>query len=171
MKMTIFEIATAIADKVNDILDALLDRTDADEINALYVELDDLYETRSEKLESYVHVIKNADAAAEACKKEANLFYAKSKAYENLSRRLKDTLLQDLTHHDEKRTTVGNFSLARQKSPPRVLVFVDPSELPTEYQRVTIEADKTALKKALKVNGGIDGVALEESEHIRIRVK
>jgi len=169
--MTIFDIANAIADKVNDILDAVLDREDTETIDDLYAELDGLYETRAEKLESYVHVIKNAEAAAKACKDEANAFYAKSKAYENLSRRLKDTLLHDLTLHGEKSCDAGRFNVARQKSPQRVVVRIPASDLPTEYQRVTIEADKTALKHALKANGGIDGVQLEDSEHIRIRVK
>lgn len=171
MKTTLFQLTARIADKVNDILDAVFDRYDTETIDGLYAELDALYETRSEKLESYVHVVKNAEAAAKACKDEANAFYAKSKAYENLSRRLKDTLLHDLKHHGEKSATAGSFKIARQKSPPRVVVRIPASDLPTEYQRVTIEADKTALKHALKANGGIDGVQLEDSEHIRIRVK
>ena len=171
MKMTIFDIAKAIGDKVNEILDAVLDRETDEAIDVLYDELDSLYETREAKLESYVHVVKNAEAAAQACKDEANAFYAKSKAYENLARRLKDTLLGDLIHHDERSAPAGAFKIGRQKSPPRVLVLIDPSELPAEFQRVTVEADKTALKAAIKENGGIDGVALEESEHVRIRVR
>ena len=115
-----FDIAIAIADKVNEIIDAVMERSEKETIDSLYTELDGLYESREAKLESYVHVIKNAEAAAKACKEQANEFYAKSKALDGLARRLKETLLGDLTQHGEKTANAGLFKITRRKSPASV---------------------------------------------------
>ena len=167
---TLFQLTDAILDIVDDIVDASI-AGDEEELNALYDELSTHYGKRAEKHEGYVHVIKNAEATAKACKAQAAAFYARAKALENLSRRLKDTLRADLEQHGETRTTAGNFKVARQNGQPRVVLSIEASELPTDYQRVTIEADKTALKDALKSGEVVDGVALEDTEHLRIRVK
>ena len=168
--LTLFQLTDTITALVDDIVDAQI-AGDEEELNALFDELATLYGARSEKHEAYVHVIKNAEATAKACRAEAAAFTARGKALENLSHRLKDTLLSDLHQHGEERTTAGNFRLARQNGQPRVVVGIPPEELPTDYQRVTIEADKTALSDALKHGEQVDGVALEETEHLRIRVR
>ena len=169
--LTLFDLTEAIGDIVDDLVDALI-VGDTEAVESLFDELDSLYERRSEKHEGYVHVIKNAEAAADACYKEANAFYARNKALKGLASRLKDTLMADLHQHGERRTTAGKFSIARQKnSQPSVILNISAEALPTEFQRLTIEADKTALKDALKDGTEIDGVSLETGEHIRIRVK
>ena len=168
--LTLFELTDAITDLVDDIIDALI-AGDTEAVETLFDELDSLYERRSEKHEGYVHVIKNAEAAAEACYKEATAFYARNKALKGLATRLKDTLMADLHQHGETRTDAGNFKIARQKnSQPSVILNIAAEALPTEFQRRTIEADKTALKDALKNGEVIDGVSLETGEHLRIRV-
>ena len=84
---------------------------------------------------------------------------------------MKDTLLADLQQHGERRTTAGNFKIARQKnSQPSVILNIEAEALPTEFQRLTIEANKEALKEALNNGTEIDGVALVTGEHIRILV-
>ena len=169
--LTLFDLTDAITDIVDDLVDALI-ANDTEEVESLLDALDSLYGARSEKHEGYVHVIKNAETASAACKAEANAFYARAKALENLSRRLKETLLADLQQHGERRTTAGNFKIARQKnSQPSVIVSIDAADLPVDFQRLTIEAEKTALKDALKHGETIDGVSLETGEHLRIGVK
>ena len=169
--LTLFELTDAITDIVDDIVDAMI-AGDTEEVDTLIDELDSLYEHRSEKHEGYVHVIKNAEAAADACYKEATAFYARNKALKGLATRLKDTLMADLQQHGEKSTTAGTFKIARQKnSQPSVILNIDADALPTEYQRITIEANKEALKAALTDGTDIDGVALVTGEHIRFRVK
>ena len=137
----------------------------------LYAELDALYGARSEKHEGYVHVIKNAENAAEACKAEAEVFAKRSRALSNLATRLKETLRDDLEQHGENATTAGRFQIRRQNGQPRVIVHVDPSELPMRYQRLIVEVDKTALRDALKSGDTIEGAELKSTEHVRIRVK
>lgn len=168
--LTLFQLTDTISNIVDDIIDADI-AGDDEELKALFDELESLYGARSEKHEGYVHVIKNAEATAKACRAEAAAFAARGKALENLSKRLKDTLLADLHQHGETTARAGKFRIARQAGQPRVVVRVEASELPDDYQRVSIEADKTALKDALKHGEAIDGVELEDTEHIRIRVK
>ena len=168
--LTLFQLTDTISNIVDDIVDADI-AGDEEERHALLEELATLYGARSEKHEGYVHVIKNAENTAKSCKAEAHAFLARAQALLNLSRRLKDTLLSDLHQHGEQRTDAGKFQIARQNGQKRIVVGIPPEELPTDYQRVTIEADKTALKTALSNGEKVDGVALEDTEHLRIRVK
>jgi len=169
--LTLFQLTAEIADIVDDIVDAMI-CGDTETVDGLMETLASLYDARQAKHEGYVLVIKNAEAAAEACYQEANAFYARNKALKGLATRLKDTLIADLQQHGEKSTTAGKFKIARQKnSQPSVILNIEAEALPTDYQRITIEADKTALKDALKDGTEIDGVELRTGEHIRIRVK
>ena len=168
-RLTLFELTDTIMTIIDDIVEADL-AGDTEELDSLYDELDTHYIARSEKHEGYVHVIKNAEAAVDACKAEAASFTARAKALEALSRQLKENLRIDLEEHGEKTATAGKFKITRQNGTQRVVLSIEPSELPTDYQRVTIEANKTELKNALKNGTAIDGVELEDTEHVRIRV-
>ena len=168
--LTLFELTASILQIIDEIVDAEI-ANDTEQLHALYAELDTHYANRSEKQGGYVHVIKNAEITAKACKAEAQEFMARSKALENLTARLKETLRLDLQQHGETSTTAGKFKIARQNGPPRVVIEIPVSELPVPYQRVSIEADKTALKDALKNGEDVEGVAFEATEHIRIRVR
>lgn len=168
--LTLFQLTDTITNIVDDIVDAEL-AGDTDEVDALFSELDTHYDARSEKHEGYIHVIKNAENAAEACKTEAETFAKRATALKNLSGRLKETLRADLEKHGETHTTAGRFKIARQNGQARVVILVDPSDLPSEFQRVTVEPDKSALKDALKTGDVVEGVELEPTEHVRIRVK
>ena len=169
--LTIFQLRAEIGEIIDDIIDAEI-AGDTDEVDALHAELDKLYDARTTKHEGYVHVIKNALNTAKGCKAEADFFDKRATALNNLAKRLKDTLKDDLIAHDEKSVTAGKFRIARQKnSQPTVNVFIDAEDLPADYQNVTIEADKTALKQAIKNGAEIDGVEIETGEHVRIRAK
>lgn len=169
--LTLFQLNDEMIDLIDDIIEAMI-TGDTDLVDELMETLANLYAARAEKHEAYVHVIKNAEAAAEACYREANGFYARNKALKGLAKRLKDTLMSDLQQHGENSTTAGTFKIARQKnSQPSVILNIEADALPTEYQRITIEADKEALKDALNSGEAIDGVALVTGEHVRIRIK
>ena len=102
--LTLFELTASILQIIDEIVDAEI-ANDTEELQALYAELDTHYSNRSEKQAGYVHVIKNAEITAKACKAEAQAFMARSKALENLTARLKETLRLDLEQHGEKSTT------------------------------------------------------------------
>ena len=169
--LTIFQLQAEIGEIIDEIIDAEI-AGDTDAVDALLAKLDTLYASRSIKHEGYVHVIKNALNTAKGCKAEADFFAKRATALNNLAKRLKDTLKDDLVHHGEESVKAGKYRITRQKnSQPTVNVRIPDEDLPSEYQSVTIEADKTALKKALQNGKEIDGVDLETGEHVRIRAK
>lgn len=146
---------------IKDLIDAQI-AGDADEIQALMEKLDTLYSQRTEKHEGYIHVIRNAQAEAQALR-------ARATALTNLAKQLKGTLLDDMIQHGEKGTNAGKFRLSRRNGPPRVVLHIDAVELPEKYWRIT--ADKTALSRALRTGEAIQGVELERNEYIAITVK
>ena len=50
-----------------------------------------------------------------------------------------------------------------------VTISVDPQALPAQYQRLTIDADKAALKAACQAGAQIDGVDLVSKRGVRWR--
>lgn len=169
-KLTLFDLTAHITEIIDDIVVAY-EIGNPELADELFDELAQLHLQRNDKLEGYVHVIKNSQIAADAAKAEAAAFAKRARALEALATRLKKTLLEDLVHHDEKSSNAGRFKIARQAGAPRVAVTIPAGDLPEEYQRVTVDADKTALKTALKQGEQIEGVTLELTEHLRIRAK
>ena len=113
---------------------------------------------RSEKHEGYIHIIRNAQAEAQALRTRAS-------ALTKLAKQLRGTFLDDMIQHGEKQTNAGKFRLSRQNR-ARVVLHIDAGDLPEEYWRIT--ADKNALRRALSGGEVIEGVELEPTEHVRI---
>lgn len=57
----------------------------------------------------------------------------------------------------------------RKSTAVEILQRVKPTDLPLEYQRVTVAADKSALKKALEAGEEIDGVSLLTRHNLQIK--
>lgn len=57
----------------------------------------------------------------------------------------------------------------RKSTAVEILERVKPTDLPLEYQRVTVAADKSALKKALEAGEEIDGVSLLTRHNLQIK--
>ena len=168
---TLFELTDKIKAIVADIVEADIGG-DEDEVQALIEELDTLYDAKESKRQGYVHVIKNSLASAVNHKGVAEDFEARAKAHTNLAKRLKERLLFDMQENDEQAVPAGDFKVARQRnSQPSVVLSIEAEDLPSEYQQVTVNPDKDALKYALKRGEVIDGVDLETGEHIRIYVR
>ena len=163
MKMTLYEINTALEEVVDDLLDC-----DEAESEALLAELDALLEARDAKHEAYSHMIRNSEAHAKALKAEAKAFADRAKAQENLAARLKKALLADLQDSGEISVKAGRWKIRRQVSPPQVVVDIDPRDLPAEFMKVGVLPDRTALKHALQSGETIEGTRLERGEHVRI---
>ena len=168
---TLFDLTKEIKAIILDIVDAEI-AGDKDEVKALMAELDEFYDARESKHEGYVKVIKNSLAGAENHQSVSDEFGKRATALKNLAKRLKETLLDDMEQHGEEAVPAGIFKIARQQnSVPTVNVLIPDEDLPAEYQNVTVEADKTALRRAIKNGTEIDGVDMEYGEHVRIRAK
>ena len=123
------------------------------------------------KLGNYAKYIQNLDTLKNGVELKIKEFTRRKNAITRTAEWLKENLSAYLRVHGMHSVSAGAFKIAKQKnSQPSVILNISAEALPTEFQRITIEADKTALKLALKNGTEIDGVSLETGEHLRIRV-
>lgn len=123
------------------------------------------------KIENYIKAIRNADADAEAYKAEAAAFKAKADRAANTSATLKATVLAALRSREIDKQQFGLFKASVRRS-EKVLVAEDMiPALPDQYKRVktTVEADKTAIKEALKAGETIDGAEIIDNYSLQIK--
>ena len=166
---TLFEISQEIEQIISELIDAENEK-DTALIETLTEELIETLDKHEQKYESYIFVIKNATAAAEANQKVAAEFQAKARAQKRLAKNLKDRLHGDMILHGTERADAGMFSIRRQKnSAPSVEINVPVDHLPTRFWKV--EPDTEHIRYALKNGEVIEGVELTIGEHIRITLK
>ena len=129
-------------------------------------QVDELVMAREEKIEGCLLFVKNKLAEAEALKAEIEKLTARMKAAKNKADWCKEYVRLEL--NGEKFST-AKVAVSYGKSK---LVHIDEeSALPEEFVRtkVTVEADKVALKKALEAGVVIPGVELIEKQTLRIK--
>ena len=146
----------------------LIDTEEYDEDMLMEI-LEELNDDIEVKAEGYAKVMKNLSAEAEALKKEEERLYARRKAKENAVSRMKKSLQEAMEATGKTKFKTELFSFNIQANAPSVMLHKDPVEIPAEYQKVTIEADKTAIKEALKRGEQLDFASLEQSASLRIR--
>jgi hypothetical protein len=110
--------------------------------------------------------IKNLRAQAEALKQEKLRLQRRQQAAERTVERLNAYLQQFVepgTRIQDSRAAIG------WRKSEAVVCSADPASLPSEYQRVKVEADLSAIRSALKAGEEIAGAALENRNSIQIR--
>ena len=163
---TLFDISDEMKSILAELTDAQYER-DHERIEELTNELIEIIEMHSNKYEATVHVIKDAINTAKGNQEIADQFQAKATANNNLAKRLKTKLLEDMKMHGLTKVVAGIFSVRTQKnSVPTLTVNVPPEELPEQFQKV--EADNDELRAALSSGTEVKGVTLVKGEHIRI---
>ena len=134
---------------------------DASDIEALQIQ-------RDEKIENIALFIKNLKAEAEAIKAEKMNLAKRQQTAENRAEWLKQYLTKCL---DGEKFKTAKVAISYRKS--QTVEFIDGfnvNQLPEQFQRkVEPEADKTALKDALKEGKEIYGVYLEDHTNTIIK--
>lgn len=131
-------------------------------------ELLDLKGDLTNKLINYGKFLKNTQSDIDGLEAEIKRLTAKKKALTNRADILKENMRVAMLTHDIDKIDDPIMPVQLILNPPSVRLDIDPKHLPIEYQKVKVEADKTALSKALKGGAVIDGVVLEQKQHIRI---
>lgn len=148
--------------------DAILACIDQETGDILDVEkLDALEMEREKKISNTACFIKNLRAEAEAIKAEKMKMADRQKSKENLADRLEGYLeryLGGLTFEDERCAISYRKSTSTQ-----IAEDLDLSTLPDGFKKIKIEADKTAIKKALQSGEKIEGCTLVEKNNIQIK--
>lgn len=154
--MTLYEIDRAIMDCIDQETGEILD----------FVKLDQLTLDRESKIESVALAYKNAVSEAAALKAEKEAFAEREKRAKNRAESLKAYLDYALNGTPFKTTKVD----VRYRKSEAVVVECDAASLPVEYQTVKApEANKTAIKAALKAGQEIPWCHIETRANISIK--
>lgn len=154
--MKLYEIDAKIMECINDETGEILD---SELLQSLEMQ-------RDEKIENVGLWIKNLAAEADAIKAEKNNLAAREKTARNKIERLKEYLAYAL---DGEKFKTARLSVSYRRSES---VKVDPAALDTlsdKYVKITREANKTALKDALKSGENIAGVSIEQKQSVIIK--
>ena len=128
-------------------------------------QLDKLYMEKEEKLENIALWIKDLKAEAEALKAEKMAFAERQKVAENKMESLKKYLVYAL---DGKAFKSTRASVSFRKS--QAVEITDIYKLDENYLRYKEpEADKTAIKEALKAGKTVAGATLVENTSVIIK--
>lgn len=134
-----------------------------------FEKLDELTIERDSKIENLALWVKNLEADAQAYKAEKDSFAQKQKVAENKAKSIKEYLSRYLGGNAFKTTRV-NVGFRKSES-----VDVFSMEALMEYGNADYlkykdpEADKTAIKNAIKAGANIPGCVLVEKQNIQIK--
>lgn len=152
-----------------DELSAMEDGEWTPELEALAV---DLLEQLVQKADAFGGYVRELEAREELLEQEIRRLQDRKKRVANRLTWMKAYGCSVLQRIGRPRIEGTRFTLALQNNPPKVDVTVLPDALPAEFVRVIPEVrepDKTALAKALKAGQEIPGVALVQTQSLRIR--
>lgn len=164
--MTLFEIDRQTEQAIEDLLASVNEETgEVDEEMA--AKIDELQNSRMEKLDNIGAYIKNLIAEKDALETEAKNLTARAKVKENEIERLKNYVAQSLIGCGETKleTTRARFSFRRSEA-----VEID-GEVPDEYMVETVakKPDKDAIKAAISLGKVVEGAHIVVRQNLQIK--
>lgn len=148
-------------------LQAMLEVAETDEdMEAIQNTLDMLDCSIDEKIENTAMFIRNLKGDIQAFKDEAKRMQAKAKTLENMTERLKNNIDHVMKENQLIEKKVGQFKCYYKESETVEIDNLD--ALPAEFRKVTIAADKVAIKKAIKAEQEVSGARIEKHLNLQI---
>jgi hypothetical protein len=129
-----------------------------EELSALGGELDD-------KLLNCGLVYKNLAAEAAAIREEERRLTARRKVAENAAERFKSYIAANVP--EGYKNNWPQLAISSRRS--EAVEVTDELALPDEYKRIKVEADKTAIKAAIKAGGTVQGAQIVERFSLQIK--
>ncbi len=134
-------------------------------------EFDELLEKlkmdRSKKFENIWKFVKNLESDIDAIKTEKQRLSLKQKICENKVERLKWFVKNSMEKHNNKTYKAWIFEFSFRKSSSLNIDNID--LIPDEFKRVTIEANKSDIKAAMKLWTEFKGVSISENQNLVIK--
>lgn len=122
-----------------------------------------------EKYENIIYIIRNAEAMAEAYKKEAESFTKKQKVEENKIKNLKEYMKGSLVNTGKKKVQAGLFTVSVRNNAQSVDVL-DQSAIPEKYfVPKPSELSKKAILEDLKEGKEVEGATLKRTQSVIIK--
>lgn len=148
-------------------LQAMLEVAETDEdMQAIQNTLDMLDCSIDEKIENTAMFIHNIKGDIQAFKDEAKRMQAKAKILENMTERLKNNIDHVMKKNQLTEKKVGLFKCYYKASETVEIDNLD--ALPDEFRKVTITADKVAIKKAIKAEQEVAGARIKKHMNLQI---
>lgn len=150
---------SSLFDYIKAIDEIIANNTDEDGVisEEVVAELDALELEREEKINNCISYIKSRKAMAEMLKAEKMALARRQQIAENEAERIKDYLTFCL-NGTKWESTAGKVSYRKSEA----VEIEDLGLLPEEFTKTKIEADKTAIKAAIKEGQEVPGAHLEE---------
>jgi hypothetical protein len=161
-------------------LDRILESLEGEEIPAeLEDAVDEILTQKSEnqeqlhkKINGYVALIKHCEMFANDAEAEAKRMQQRAESERKKAEYLKHRLQQffELTGLDKVKTTKFTVGVRKASQAP-LIVKVDAEKLPEKFQKVTVTANKVAIKEAIKAGEDVSEIAEygDKSSYLSIR--
>ena len=159
-------------EKLNELLDESTDDTQQQELINNW--LDQLGDERDHKLDGYAALITEMLARSEVRKAESKRMMDLATADDNRARLLKDRLKWFFSAHNLKTVETARYKLSLAKNGGKAPLILDESipvtQLPEQFQKVSIDPNTTAIRVALERGERLDFAQLgERGSSIRIK--
>ena len=138
---------------------------DTEELESVLNNLNDEIE---DKAENIAKLIKNYEADIEAFKTEEKRIAERRRTLENIVKRLKEYLFNNMKLTNKTKFKKGTFSFNIVKNPPSAEI-TNADIISSDYKVLTETIDKKAILTDLKKGKDVQGAILKQSESLRIR--
>lgn len=169
-KRTLFTIGDDL-EHLTELLDNAGD--DAEQLTLINEWFETLGTERDTKLDNYASLISEMQGRAAIRKAEAQRMSELAASDELRAKQLKDRLKTFFEQHDIKKIDTQRYRLSLCNNSTRPLVInpdTSPTDLPEPFQKVSVEANTTAIREALKAGTELSFAHLGEAgKHIRIK--
>nr|DAE93542.1 MAG TPA: resistance protein [Caudoviricetes sp.] len=154
-----------LAENYNELL-ALLDNEEAT-AEELADTLDGINDAIEVKVDNICRVRKYLEGKVEVYNAEAKRLTALAKQAENNADSMKNYLDEQLKRMNIQKMDTELFKLSYRKSDSVNVIDLD--AVPDAYKKITIAADKAAIKKAIKEGAEVAGAELVTNKNLQIR--
>lgn len=138
------------------------------ELFSQYLESDEQFTQKAVNVASY---IKYLEDLAELRKLEVKRLTALKQNAENQAQRLRGYLVMHMSRLNKKKLEGVNVKLSIRRKPATLEINCDVEDLPTEYQRITIEPDKAKIKAFIKEHGDHSWAFMKDSDEFSLIIK
>lgn len=113
--------------------------------------------------------LKELKYEADAIRNEERTLAARRKALESKHEYLKSMLKQGMESIGAYKMNDSQVSISFRNNPASAVIECDVDSLPDEFKKISIEANKSAIRDALKAGAIIDGCHLQQTQSIIIK--
>ena len=133
-----------------------------------YLETEQDFEDKALKVADY---IRHLEAITQARKEEARRLQGLAKQSENKANRLRGYLVTQMLVTSKKKIEGVTGKLSVRKKPLVLKLLVDNDQLPQDFQKVSIEANKQAIKQYIKEHDDCSFACLEDTGEYSLTIK